>query len=195
MISPFARRCASGHRDDAGEGQPAALADGRIRRADQQVAVLVHAAEVAPGRPRPGLPGPEQDHVAVAAPRRTSGTPSAAREHRMLVQVQRLAVDRHGDLRPHPADTSAPVRHGADGPETCTRCVRSVITSTPCRIRLLMMRPTAFSLPGMVRDDRMTRSPGASATSGCWSSATRASAARGSPWLPVSSATTLSRGR
>ena len=34
-----------------------------------------------------------------------------------------------------------------------------------------------------------------SVTSGCWSSAMRESAARGSPWLPVHSATTLFGGR
>ena len=44
-------------------------------------------------------------------------------------------------------------------PETCTRWVRSVMTSMPCLIRPLMMRPTAFSLPGMVREEKITRSP------------------------------------
>ena len=58
-----------------------------------------------------------------------------------------------------------------------------------------MMRPTAFSLPGMGREEKITRSPCDSATSGCSSWAMRASAARGSPWLPVQSATTLSGGR
>ena len=47
------------------------------------------------------------------------------------------------------------------------------------------MRPTAFSLPGMVREEKITRSPLPSEISGCSSSAMRASAARGSPWLPV----------
>ena len=56
-----------------------------------------------------------------------------------------------------------------------------------------MTRPIAFSLPGMVRDEKITRSPRDSAISGCSSAAMRASAARGSPWLPVQSATTLSR--
>ena len=80
-------------------------------------------------------------------------------------------------------------------PETCTRWVRSVITSMPCRTSPLMTLPTAFSLPGMVREEKITRSPLVNVTSGCWSSAMRASAARGSPWLPVHSATTLSGGR
>ena len=58
-----------------------------------------------------------------------------------------------------------------------------------------MIRVTAFSLPGMAREEKITRSPRENVTSGCWSSAMRASAARGSPWLPVQSATTLSGGR
>ena len=41
----------------------------------------------------------------------------------------------------------------------------------------------------------MTVSPGLSSAVGCSSSAMRASAARGSPWLPVASARTLLRGR
>ena len=36
------------------------------------------------------------------------------------------------------------------------------------------MRPTAFSLPGMVRAEKITVSPRDSVTSGCWSSAMRA---------------------
>ncbi len=58
-----------------------------------------------------------------------------------------------------------------------------------------MISPTSFSLPGIVRDEKTTRSPGESVTSGCSLRATRASAARASPWLPVKSATTLSGGR
>ena len=69
------------------------------------------------------------------------------------------------------------------------------MTSMPWSISPLMTRPTAFSLPGMVRAEKITRSPRDSVTSGCWSSAMRASAARGSPWLPVHSATTLFGGR
>ena len=58
-----------------------------------------------------------------------------------------------------------------------------------------MIVPTAFSLPGMAREEKITRSPLLSAMSGCSPVAMRASAARGSPCEPVSSATTLSRGR
>ncbi len=49
-----------------------------------------------------------------------------------------------------------------------------------------MIAPTSFSLPGMVREEKITRSPFASVTSGCSFRAIRARAARGSPWLPVS---------
>ena len=55
--------------------------------------------------------------------------------------------------------------------------------------------PTARSLPGMVREEKITRSPLASFTCGCCSSEMRASAARGSPWLPVHSSTTSSGSR
>ncbi len=58
-------------------------------------------------------------------------------------------------------------------PETWTRWVRSVMTSMPCVTRPLMTRATAFSLPGMVREEKMTRSPRVSVTSGCSSSAMR----------------------
>ena len=58
-----------------------------------------------------------------------------------------------------------------------------------------MTRATSFSFPGMVRDEKITLSPFESAISGCWFSAMRERAARGSPWLPVQSATTFSGGR
>ena len=54
-----------------------------------------------------------------------------------------------------------------------------------------MILPTAFSLPGMVREEKMTVSPALNSAVGCSSSAMRASAARGSPWLPVASAKNL----
>src|SRR5438552_1756336 len=44
-------------------------------------------------------------------------------------------------------------------PETCTRWVRSVMTSTPCDTSPLITRMTAFSLPGMAREEKITRSP------------------------------------
>ena len=47
----------------------------------------------------------------------------------------------------------------------------------------------------MAREEKITRSPRENVTSGWSSSAMRDSAARGSPWLPVQSATTLSGGR
>src|SRR6476469_7002896 len=59
-------------------------------------------------------------------------------------------------------------------PETCTRWVRSVMTSMPCSTRPLMMPPTAFSLPGMVREEKITQSPLLSVTCGWSSLATRA---------------------
>ncbi|MNL24087.1 hypothetical protein D3C87_1455100 [compost metagenome] len=52
----------------------------------------------------------------------------------------------------------------------------------------------AFSLPGMVRDEKTTVSPAEKATLRISSRAILASAARGSPWLPVRITTTLSRG-
>src|SRR5664280_849378 len=70
-----------------------------------------------------------------------------------------------------PISSSSSARRGC--PDTCTICVRSVITVIPWSISPLMMRPTAFSLPGMVRAEKITVSPRDSVTSGCWSSAMR----------------------
>ena len=60
----------------------------------------------------------------------------------------------------------------------------SVTTSTPRRNSALCSRPIAFSLPGMMRDEKITTSPSSSTMFGWSSRAMRASAARGSPWLP-----------
>ena len=52
----------------------------------------------------------------------------------------------------------------------------------------------ATSLPGICLDEKTTESPSSSAI--VWlPSATRASAARGSPWPPVATISTLLRGR
>ena len=59
--------------------------------------------------------------------------------------------------RTQPIMSSSSARRG--WPDTCTRWVRSVMTSTPWSTSPLMMRPTAFSLPGMVREEKITRSP------------------------------------
>ena len=75
-------------------------------------------------------------------------------------------------------------------PVTCTSASASVTMSTPMRARLFWMRLIDFSLPGMVRDEKMTMSPVVSASSGCSPSEMRFKAARGSPWLPVTRATT-----
>ena len=80
-------------------------------------------------------------------------------------------------------------------PVTCTNASASVTISTPSRASPFCTRATAFSLPGIVRDEKMTRSPLSSEMSGCSSAAIRAMAARTSPWLPVHMTTTLSRGR
>ncbi len=66
-------------------------------------------------------------------------------------------------------------------PETCTKASPSVRISQPLRARLFWMRPTAFSLPGIVREEKITRSPLSSEMSGCSSSEMRESAARASP--------------
>ena len=80
-------------------------------------------------------------------------------------------------------------------PVTCTSASVSVMRSTPSRASPFWTRATGFSLPGIVRDEKITRSPLSSEMSGCSSAAMRATAARTSPWLPVHMTTTLSRGR
>ncbi len=52
----------------------------------------------------------------------------------------------------------------------------------------------ARSLPGIVREENSATSPRSSTICGCSSAAMRASAERGSPWLPVQTSTILSRG-
>ena len=59
----------------------------------------------------------------------------------------------------------------------------------------LTILPTAFSLPGMVRDEKMTVSPALNSAVGCSSPAKRASAARGSPWAARGEGQIRSRGR
>ena len=65
------------------------------------------------------------------------------------------------------------------------------MTSTSMSASAFCTRPTAFSLPGMVREEKITQSPSSSFTLGCSFCAMRAMAARVSPWLPVHSASTL----
>jgi len=79
-------------------------------------------------------------------------------------------------------------------PETWTKWVRSEITSTPSPTSWFCNRKITRSLPGMIREEKMTVSPGSSATWGWSPAAIRASAERGSPWLPVQASRTLSRG-
>ncbi len=56
------------------------------------------------------------------------------------------------------------------------------------------MRKMGFSLPGMTRAEITTSSPGSTATQRWLFTATRDSAAIGSPWLPVSTSATWLRG-
>ena len=82
----------------------------------------------------------------------------------------------------------------AGWPETWTKWSASVTISTPSRDSALCSRPIDFSLPGMMRDEKITTSPGLSSTFGWSSRAMRANAARGSPWLPVQIIRMRSRG-
>ena len=61
-------------------------------------------------------------------------------------------------------------------------------------MRPFLISRIAFSLPGMVREEKITVSPGDSATVFISSRASLARAARGSPWLPVRMTTRLARG-
>ena len=123
------------------------------------------------------------------------GTWQLSRQPRMLGQVARLAMHRDGDLRPHPLIHARPARRAPDG----RRRGRNGRARSPPRRRAAPARSAArrsrCSLPGMMREEKITASPGSSSTCGCSSRAMRASAARGSPWLPVQISSTLSRGR
>ena len=184
---------ASATDDDAGKAQPLAVGDGARIRLDQQRRRPCRAARPAPRRSMPGLP-------AQAAPdrrcgtARPPGTPQRARERGVLGRCSAspcTGMTIFGLTQPIISSSSA--RRG--WPDTCTRCVRSVITSMPWSISPLMTRPTAFSLPGMVRAEKITRSPARASPPDARPRRCATSAARGSPWLPVQSATTLSGGR
>ena len=125
----------------------------------------------------------------------TSGTPALARQRGMLGQVQGLAMGRNQDLRPHPADHV--VQLGA------ARMAGHMNQMIAIGDDLDALRHQAVDHPrhrllvagdGARGEDHAVARP-RSATSGCSSSAMRGSAARGSPWLPVHKATTLSGGR
>ena len=75
--------------------------------------------------------------------------------------------------------------------ETCYASLLDV----PVPVDVVNVFRAPDALPGIAREENTTRSPLPSATSGCSFSAMRANAARGSPWLPVHSASTLSGGR
>ena len=135
----------------------------------------------------------EPHQIAVAADQdlRHAG---AAGELGMFGKMQGLAMGRDQDFWPYPADHVEELgaarmagdvdQMGAVGDDLDALADQAIDYAA-----------TAFSLPGMVREEKITRSPLASVTSGCSSSAMRDSAARGSPWLPVHSASTLSGGR
>ena len=116
-----------------------------------------------------------------------------AGEFRVRAQMLRLAMDRDGDLRPDPLvhlrqlvarrmAGDVDLRVGLVGDDLDAEVQQAVLQS--CR--------SARSLPGMTREEKITTSPFSSAICGCSSVAMRASAARGSPWLPVQISTSLS---
>ena len=133
-----------------------------------------------PCRAAPPAPRRSRQRPAQAAPdrRRRIARPPARRLRARASHARTDAAPRHA-----PEWRCALVPSGTflisarrGWPEACTRWVRSVITSMPCSTSPLMTRPTAFSLPGMVREEKMMVSPLLKVTSGCWSSAMRASA-------------------
>ena len=72
-------------------------------------------------------------------------------------------------------------------PEACTWCFDELKTRAPRRYRLLMVRCTASSLPGIGLALMITVSPSCSCTIGCSPAAMRESADIGSPCAPVHS--------
>ena len=121
--------------------------------------------------------------------RTTSGTPCARAKRACSARCRASPWAGHGDARPRPARTSAASSSRRGWPETWTRSVRSVMTSMPWRDQAVDDRADR---PSRCRGWRATRrSPGRPATARCPDarrSAMRASAARGSPCEPVSSA-------
>ncbi len=112
----------------------------------------------------------------------------------MLGKMQRLAMRRNEDFRPHPADHVAQFiapRMAGDVDE-----MGAVGDDLDALLDQTVDHPRyRLFVAGIGRAEKITRSPRDSVTSGCSSSAMRDSAARGSPWLPVHRAKTLSGGR
>jgi len=79
-------------------------------------------------------------------------------------------------------------------PDTCTSASPSSMIFMPRSISRFLISRIAFSLPGMVREENTTVSPAVSATDFISSRESFASAASGSPWLPVQMITRFSRG-
>ena len=104
-------------------------------------------------------------------------------------------MDRHGDAAAAPSGTCRPARRAPDGRRHGRNGRARSRSATPRRISSLCSSPMACSLPGMMREEKITTSPASSATSACSPRTMRASAERGSPWLPVQIISTLSRGR
>ncbi len=130
----------------------------------EQDAVLVEAA-VRQLVDHAGIAGAELHQVAVLADDHLRHA-GLAREIRMLGQVQRLAMRRDQDLRLHPGDHVAQfVAARMAGDVHQMRAVGDDLDAL-ASTRPLMMLPTAFSLPGIVRDEKITRSPLFSVTSG-----------------------------
>ena len=80
----------------------------------------------------------------------------------MPEQVARLAVHRDRDLRPDHLIHRAPARRGRDGRRRGRNDPRRSRPRRRSRNSALCSRPIAFSLPGMMRDEKITTSPSSS---------------------------------
>ena len=69
----------------------------------------------------------------------------------------------------------------------------SLYTVAPCLYIWLIMRDTAFALPGIVREDMMTVSPSCRARRLCSPEEMRVRAERASPCVPVARTIVFSR--
>ena len=100
-------------RHHAGEGELAPLGDAIVARRQQDRAVLHQPAVVDAGDDA-RFARREPHHVAVVGPHHLAD-PLGARESRVLGEMQRLAMRRHGDLRLQPVVKPERPRRGADG--------------------------------------------------------------------------------
>ena len=131
------RRPVDGDRDATmpAKRELAPLGHGPLATVDDELAVLVEAAGRHVVDDRRRVPARAAPWSPLRASNDLSARPAPRAKLRMLGEMHRLAVHRHGDSADASRHTSARSSSRRGWPETCTSASRSVMTSTPASIR------------------------------------------------------------